>query len=130
MGDVERVFVSESIRRTYLQHNKQNNIPKGTPNKTLSFNMDENNVFVSYRPFIKPYAHAVGYSLLFGKGGNFKKTVNVKNWLYPGAAERHSGLSGTEIQEPPEKLLCLMFDVCADGHTILPHISQGGRRKA
>ena len=127
MGDVERVFVSESIRRTYLQHNKQNNIPKGTPNKTLSFNMDENNVFVSYRPFIKPYAHAVGYSLLFGKGGNFKKTVNVKNWLYPGAAERHSGLSGTEIQEPPGKLLCLMFAPMATLYYRVSHRGADGK---
>ena len=84
-------------------------------------NMDENNVIVSYKPFGKPYAHAVGHKLLFGKGGNLKKTDKVKNWLYPGAAERHSGLSGTEIQEPPEKLLCLLFAPMASLYYRISH---------
>ena len=73
MGDVERVLVSESVRRTYLQHNKQNKIPKGTQNKTLSFSMDENIVFITYKPFINPYAHADGFNLLFSASGNLKK---------------------------------------------------------
>jgi CRISPR-associated protein Cas8a1/Csx13 len=127
MGDVERVFISESIRRTYLQHNKQNKIPKGTQNKTLSFNMDENNVLVSYKPFVKPYAHAVGHKLLFNASGNFKKTDKVKNWLYPGAAERHSGLSGTEIQEPPEKLICLLFAPMASLYYRISHRGIDGK---
>ena len=27
MGDMIRIFISESVRKTYLQHNKQNRIP-------------------------------------------------------------------------------------------------------
>ena len=127
MGDLERVFVSESVRRTYLQHNKQNKIPKGTQNKTLSFNMDENNVLVSFKPFIKPYAHADGYKLLFSGSGNLKRNNKVKNWLYPGAAERHSGLSGTEIQESPEMLLCLLFAPMASLYYRISHRGADGK---
>jgi CRISPR-associated protein Cas8a1/Csx13 len=127
MGDVERVLVSESVRRTYLQHNKQNKIPKATQNKTLSFNMDENNVFVTYKPFINPYAHADGCKLLFSASGNLKKNDKIKNWLYPGAAVRHSGLSGTEVQEPPEKLLCLLFTPTASLYYRIFHKGADGK---
>ena len=100
---------------------------KGTQNKTLSFNMDKNNVFVSYRPFINPYAHSDGYKSLFGKSGNLKKAIKVKNWLYPGAAERHSGLSGTEIQESPVKLLCLLFAPMASLYYRISHRGADGK---
>jgi CRISPR-associated protein Cas8a1/Csx13 len=127
MGDLQRAFVSESVRRTYLQHNKQNKIPKGTQNKTLSFKMDEKNVLVSYKPFINPYAHASGYKLLFSGSGNLKGNNKVKNWLYPGAAERHSGLSGTEVQESPEKLLCLLFAPMACLYYRISHRGADGK---
>ena len=109
MGDVERVFLSESVRRTFLQHNKQNKIPKGTANRTLSFELDDNRVFTSYRPFVKPYAHVDGFKLLFTNSGSLKTGNMIKTWLYPGAAERHVGVTGTQIEEPPDKLLTLLY---------------------
>jgi CRISPR-associated protein Cas8a1/Csx13 len=109
MGDMIRVFVSESVRKTYLQHNKQNRIPKGTANRTLAINLEDQNVLVSFKPFIKPYAHTDGYNLFLSKKGKLKETEKIKNWLYPGAAERHSGMDGTEIEETPERILCLLF---------------------
>jgi CRISPR-associated protein Cas8a1/Csx13 len=89
--------------------------------------MEENSLLISYRPFVKPYAHAEGYQLLFENGGKFKQAINVKGWLYPGAAERHSGLSGTQIKEPPEKLLCLMFAPMATLYYRVYHRGADGR---
>ena len=95
---------------TYLQHNKQNRIPKGTANRTIAISLEDQNVMVSYKPFVKPYAHADGCNLLLSKKGELKTTEKIKNWLYPGAAERHSGIKGyTEIEETPERILCLLF---------------------
>jgi hypothetical protein len=59
MGDMIRVFISKLVRKTYLQHNKQNRIPKGTGNKPIH-RLEDQNIFVSFKPFIKPYAHAKG----------------------------------------------------------------------
>ena len=127
MGDVERVFLSESIRRTYLQHNKQNKIPKGTPNRTISINMDDHAVIVTFKPFINPYSHADGYKLLFSASGDLKRGDKIKTWLYPGAAARHSKLSGTEIQEPPERLLCLLFSPTASLFYRISHRGADGK---
>lgn len=127
MGDIVRVFVSEAVRKTYLQHNKQNRIPKGTANRTLSISLEDQNVLLSFKPFVKPYAHADGYNLLLSKTGKLKPTEKIKNWLYPGAAERHSGIDGTEIEETPERILCLLFAPMASLYYRVSHRGLDGK---
>ena len=128
MGDIVRVFLSESVRKTYLQHNKQNRIPGKTANRTLSIGLEDQNVLVTFKPFIKPYAHADGYNLLLTKTGKLKVTEKIKNWLYPGAAERHSGIDGTEIEETPERILCLLFAPMATLYYRVSHRGLDGKR--
>ena len=127
MGDMIRIFVSESVRKTYLQHNKQNRIPKGTAIKTLAINLEDQNVLVSFKPFVRPYAHTEGYNLLLSKKGKLKETEKIKNWLYPGAAQRHSGIDGTEIEETPERMLCLLFAPMATLFYRVSHRGQDGK---
>jgi CRISPR-associated protein Cas8a1/Csx13 len=128
MGDIVRVFISESIRKTYLQLNKQNMIPKGTSNKTISYNLEDQNVLLTYKPFSKPYAHCKGNELILTKKGQLKTVCTVKNWLYPGAAVRHSGMAGTEIEETPEKLLSLLFAPMATLYYRVSHRGLDGKR--
>lgn len=129
MGFVERVMLSESIRATFLQHNKQNLIPGGTQNKEASVSMDENQVIVSYKPFAgKTFAHREASGMFFTKKGAFEKDVAIKGWLFPGASERHSNLSGTEMTETPARLLCLLFAPTACLYQKLSHRGRDGKR--
>ncbi len=109
LGDLQRIELSRAVLGSFLQHNKQNNIPKGTASREMVLALGDNQVFVDYRPLVKPYAHADAAKSLENKKGALEKSVAVKGWLYPGAAERHSTLAGTEMQEPPEKFICLVF---------------------
>jgi len=127
MGDIQRILLNQSLLGSYLQHNKQHKIPKGTTNrlKNIDFGMDA--VSVSYRPFINPYAHATAYGLLTDKKGRLLKGISIKGWLFPGAAERHSALTGTEIKEPPERFLCLLYSPVATLFFKLSHKGRDGK---
>jgi len=94
---------------SFLQHNKQNRIPKGTPSREVVLALGDRQVVVEYRALVKPYAHAEAAKSLENKRGGLERSITVKGWLYPGAAERHSNLTGTEMEEPPEKYICLVF---------------------
>lgn len=109
MGDLERIELSKAVLNSFLQHNKQNNIPRGTTPKSFTLALEEKQVVVRYRPLVKPYAHSEAARLLPDKKGWSTKSSKIKGWLFPGAAERHSILSGTEIEETPGRLICLLF---------------------
>ena len=47
--------------------------------------------------------------------------------MFPGAAERHSSYTGTEIQEPPGRLLCLIFAPAAALFFKLSHRGADGK---
>lgn len=108
IGDLEKFFLNESLLMTYLQHNKQHKIPKGA-NKTISLNYEDKSIVISYKPFNNSYAHTQAVGDITNKKGVVKEFIPIKSWLYPGAAERHSGLSRTEIEETPDRFLALLF---------------------
>jgi len=109
MGDIQRYELHQAVLGSFLQHNKQNNIPKGTAHKTVSQVFEDKQVVMEYRPLVKPYAHALAAKSLTDKKGKPAQSIPIKGWLYPGAAERHSSLSGTELEESAERFLCLIF---------------------
>jgi CRISPR-associated protein Cas8a1/Csx13 len=127
LGDIHRMQISEAILGSFLQHNKQNKIPKGTSRRSASLLMDNQIVVVDYRPLVKPYAHAQAASLFVGQKGVLQKSIPIKTWLFPGAAQRHSVLAGTEIEETPGKFLCLLFASAAAVYIKLKHKNADGK---
>ncbi len=126
MGDLERIHLTGALYRTFLQHPQQNRIPAGTKNREVSLSLDGKGVVATYKPFSRPYAHATAAGefhttsakgkpkvfqpiLAVDRRGRLKGPCQIKGWLYPGAAERHSGLPGTEFEETPERLIALLF---------------------
>ncbi len=126
MGDKERVWLSEALRRTFLQHNKQNRIPKGTPDKHLVAEIGDQTVSFRYKPFVKPYAHADAWRDMITGKDKLRSVIPIKGWHSPGASERHSNLSGTEMQEPPSRYLCLIFAPTAALYYRLSHRGPDG----
>ncbi len=126
MSSTARIALSEAVRMSFLQHNKQNMIPKGTPDRTLSLQLDDKTVLVSYKPFVNAYAHSIAAKDM-PSGKKIGQPVVVKGWLYPGAAERHVGVSGTEIEEPLERYMCLLYAPTASLYFRLRHRNLDGK---
>ena len=128
MGDVNKIHLSQSLLGSYLQHPRHNKIPKKTHNCVKAIEFGIESAVITYRPFVKPYAHSTAYAQLSDVKGKLKGKLEVKGWLFPGAAERHSGLSGiTTIHEPPEKFLCLLYSPVASLFFRLSHRSPDGK---
>ena len=74
MGEMERVFLNEALLMTYLQHNKQNKIPKGS---TRNINIDfvDKTVSLTYKPFVKSYEHAQADKHITNKKGQLNKNI-------------------------------------------------------
>jgi len=126
IGDLERIELTRAVLGSFLQHNKQNLIPKGTANRTVSIELNEQQVMVEYRPLVKPYAHAELASQILNKKGVPKDMVAIKGWLYPGGAKRHSSLTGAEMEESPGRSLCLAFAPVASLYYRLYHREADG----
>ena len=94
--------------------------------KVLVF--DDRQVAVEYRPLVGEYAHMSSASLLVKPNGKLIKSRKIKGWLFPGAVERHSNLSGTEIMQDPARLLCLLFAPIAAVYYRLSHRNADGKR--
>jgi CRISPR-associated protein Cas8a1/Csx13 len=128
IGDLQRIEVSRAILGSFLQHNKQNKIPKGTPTRSLNLALGDDQVVVEYKPFVKPYAHSESAKAMFQSRGKLKEAVTIKGWLFPGATERHVALTGsTDIEEPVEKFLCLLFAPVAALYYRLYHRGPDGK---
>ncbi|MBP7792334.1 MAG: type I-MYXAN CRISPR-associated Cas8a1/Cmx1 [Candidatus Goldbacteria bacterium] len=100
-------LLQESILGTFLQHGRTRKFFKGK-NAEGSINISDDKklpVFIRYRK-IKSYPpYQTGE---FNYNG-FNKILGV---YFPGGAERHQGLKGfTEIEEPPERALCLRYSI-------------------
>lgn len=107
-GDLEKIFLNELLLLTFLQHNKQNNIPKNS-NKTVNVQFDERQIAISFKPFSSTYAHADAADLMVDKKGHLLKNIRIKGWLYPGAVKRHESAAGAEITEPPQRAVALLY---------------------
>lgn len=127
MGDLQRYELNQAVLGSFLQHNKKNNIPKGTKLRAVSVTLEDKQVVMEYRPLVKPYAHALEAKSVVDDKGRPKERIPVKGWLYPGSAERHSTLSGTEMEETPERFLCLLFTPVASLYFKLFHKGSDGK---
>ncbi len=127
IGDLQRIELTKAVLGSFLQHNKQNKIPKGTSSRTLALSLEDKQVMIEYRPLVKPYAHSDAAASLLTNKGMPKENVTIKGWLYPGAAERHSTLTGTEMEETPERFLCLLFVPVASLYYRLSHHGKDGK---
>ena len=126
MSDRQRIFISEAIRTTFLQHNKQNRIPKGTTNKELLFDYQTTQHAVKFKPFTPNYMHATAaMEMMFPKQPD--EFVSIKGWLFPGAVERHSNLSNTEIEETFGRFLCLLYAPVAAMFLRISRVSADGK---
>jgi len=130
MGDIEKIAFSEAMRMTFLQHNKQHRIPGGTADRVRNFDFGDEMALISYKPFSVPYAHATASERFLDTKGRLRDSIKIKNWLYPGAAERHSNLSGTEIEETPARFICLLYAPMASLFFRLNHRGPDGKRDA
>jgi CRISPR-associated protein Cas8a1/Csx13 len=128
IGTLQQIQLHNAILGSFLQHNKQNCIPKGTPRRLASIDLGEKQVAVEYRPLINDYAHRTAASLILTNKGKPANQTKIKSWLFPGAAERHSNLSGTEIEETPSKILCLLFAPVACLYFRISHRGADGKR--
>jgi len=109
-GDAERVLIHQSLLGTFLNHNKQNKIPQGTPMVSKTVQMEGKSPVFSYRPLVRPYAHAQAAKDIFSRSGQkMKDAIPVKKWLLPGATQRHTLFGNTSLTESPSRYLCLVF---------------------
>jgi len=127
LGDVERIELHRAVLGTFLQHYQVHNIPGASPTRIVSLELNEQQVMVEYRPLVKPYRHSELASHFLNKNGVPEASVAIKGWLYPGGAERHSSLTGTDMEEPPERFLCLAFAPVASLYYHLSHRGTDGR---
>ena len=129
MSERQRIFISEAIRTTFLQHNKQNRIPKGTTNRELVFDYQETQHAMKFKPFNSNYMHATAaMEKMFPKQPD--EFIPIKGWLFPGAVERHSNLANTEIEENFARFLCLLYAPVAVLYLRIRRFSADGKFNA
>ena len=126
MGDMERVFLNEALLMTYLQHNKQNKIPKGST-RNINIDFGDKTVSLTYKPFVNSYEHVQAAKHITNKKGQLNKNIQIKGWLYPGAVKRHEKVSASEIEEPPERFISLLYAPVASLYYRLSHKDKDGK---
>ena len=127
MGDLQRIELSKAILGSYLQHYQQNRIPKTKAKRTLNVSLENRQVLVNYRPFVKAYAHCDAAEHLFTKGGQLIDYAKIKGWLYPGAIQRHERFGNTVIGEPPQRFICLLFAPVASLYYHIRRLTADGK---
>jgi CRISPR-associated protein Cas8a1/Csx13 len=76
----------------------------------ISLEIDEKVLELKYKA-LEYYPHQDLKSVkAFERNGNFKPSIKIAGWLYPGGSELHVALSGkTKLEEPPQGLIALAF---------------------
>lgn len=126
VGDLQKIFLNEVLLMTYLQHPKQNKIPKGLK-RIVNLEFNDTAVIVSYKPFGGNYAHIKAAKDITDNKGRLKDKIGIKGWLYPGAIKRHEKISSSELKEPPERFLSLVYAPAASLYCRLVHKSRDGK---
>ena len=118
MGDLERISYYKCIMNTFLQHTKTN--AKDTQ-ITQTYDYQSNKkVTVDYTPLkwfylqgkkpdfsVKSTSPAL--DILFENNKLKSTPIKIKGLHFPGAVERHSGLSGTEMEQSIYMVLSLLY---------------------
>ncbi len=131
MGTAEKTLLQQALFETFLNHNKQNKVPKGTAPVQVSVQMEGKNPVFSYKPLVKSFAHSEAAKDLFTSSGQtFKESIPIKKWLLPGAVQRHSsfGEGCTAFEETPSRYLCLLFAPMACLYYRLSLMGRDGKR--
>ncbi len=131
MGIAEKTLLQQALFETFLNHNKQNKVPKGTALAQVSVPMEGKNPVFSYKPLVKSFAHSEAAKKLFTSSGQtFKESIIIKKWLLPGAVQRHSsfGEDCSAFEETPSRYLCLLFAPMACLYYRLSLLARDGKR--
>ena len=117
-----RACLQKALRQTILQHGwfaKKNGKPR-----PLTIEIDGTHTIgiQPYKWFKHQDAHVNIAKELDRPAGN-QSALHLASWANPGAVERHSGLSGTEIEYAVPEALCAIFALIG---TISLHVPHGG----
>jgi len=94
------------LRKTFLQHGKTTT--KSGPSVALNVEIDDKQLPVNVQPYSAFIHQTDGYKAVCE--GVRRGSVELAGWAYPGAADRHTGLSGaTKCSYGPREALCGCF---------------------
>lgn len=108
LGDLKKVFLNRALLKTFLQHNKQNKIPKNV-SSDISISLEQESINISYKPFVKGYAHSLAVQAIADDNGQLRNSVGIKGWLYPGGIQRHEKASNSQLEEPLNRFIALLY---------------------
>jgi CRISPR-associated protein Cas8a1/Csx13 len=77
--------------------------------RSLSYEVDNRLYWVKEFAPIKKFRHQEAVKDFIDTKGQFKKIVGTGGWLYPGGGQRHVAHGDTQLSEPAEAALALMF---------------------
>lgn len=103
------VVLHSAVLGTFLQHGRTRKAdPSSKPTGTLSVEIDEAPLILNYQK-LKAYAHQKAFEDFISKGKDLG-VARLAGWQLPGGAVRHTGF-GTEtaLEEPPERLIPLLY---------------------
>jgi CRISPR-associated protein Cas8a1/Csx13 len=103
------VHLHSAVLGTFLQHGKARTAdPASSPTGSLSVEIDEAALPLQYQK-VKAYAHQGAARDLVATDGTLRIT-RLAGWHFPGGVVRHTGFGeDTALEEPPERLLPLLY---------------------
>lgn len=104
------VVLHAAVLGTFLQHGKTRKAdPSNKPTGALSVEIDEVTLPLRYQK-VTWYAHQEAHADFVGSHGKLRSTP-LAGWHFPGGVVRHVGLGAdsTALEEPPERLLPLLY---------------------
>lgn len=93
IGDLEKIILHNAIMQTFLQHGRTRKTRKKEQNISISF--DNKAIIQKIKPLLEYNNQKVDAFKLFDGKGNFKKSVNIAGWLFPGGVVRHVAYPNT-----------------------------------
>lgn len=114
-----QIALQLGMKRTFLQHGKSTT-KSGSP-KLLAVEIDDRTLRYSLQPY-SGFSHQDGASQI--AEAITKGTVDLAGWAYPGAAQKHVGLSETKCDYSPVEAVCAFFALV--GCISLPTARGGG----
>ncbi len=95
----------DALKNTFLQFGPHR---KTSAKKTLSYQINDQIILDEGFSPIVSYRHLDSAEMFLNKDC-FIDSVKLSGWLFPGGTVRHSGSGATDLEEPPDRALCLLF---------------------
>lgn len=121
-----RHHLYEALKGSFLQFGPH---CKSGPERTLTYEIDDKPFYIKKFSPLHSYKHQEAPDEFLSGRGVFKPQVEIKSWLYPGGAERHSGLPNTGLSEPFELALCLLYAPAGVIYYRLKSLRRGAKAK-